>query len=153
MYILVHPPQSQCCVRQKLGSAASCYLPWYPQSDPTRILMYVCSIVRTPARGLASKAMAASQYLKDLGEEVLEASRLTVARGSGPGGQSVNKTMNAVKVIHEPTGLSVSGATQVRIIQPTAPSELCLPFPVLLACVCDSLGVSPLRTACVASVH
>ena len=31
-----------------------------------------------------------------------------VARGSGPGGQSINKSKNKVQLIHRPTGISVS---------------------------------------------
>ncbi len=45
--------------------------------------------------------------LQQLAEVVEKESKQFVARGSGPGGQSINKTMNAVTMIHEPTGLIV----------------------------------------------
>ena len=45
--------------------------------------------------------------LQHLRDAVQQESRQYVARGSGPGGQSVNKTMNAVTLIHDPTGLIV----------------------------------------------
>jgi hypothetical protein len=39
--------------------------------------------------------------------------RFDISRGSGPGGQKRNKTSNAVRLTHEPTGLSVT-ATESR---------------------------------------
>ena len=44
-----------------------------------------------------------SKYPKLRDEDVSKA----FARGSGPGGQSVNKANNAVRLKHEPTGVSV----------------------------------------------
>jgi peptide chain release factor len=36
----------------------------------------------------------------------------TFCRGSGPGGQSVNKSMNKVRLVHIPTGISVASHDQ-----------------------------------------
>jgi peptide chain release factor len=38
---------------------------------------------------------------------VMKESSVHIARGSGPGGQSINKTKNSVMIIHEPTGVAV----------------------------------------------
>lgn len=43
----------------------------------------------------------------------LEQCRLEMFRGSGPGGQKRNKTSSAVRLTHQPTGLSAS-ATEMR---------------------------------------
>ncbi|KJA20240.1 hypothetical protein HYPSUDRAFT_142437 [Hypholoma sublateritium FD-334 SS-4] len=45
------------------------------------------------------------RVIPDLREEDLEE---TFVRGSGPGGQSINKTENNVQLVHKPTGLRVA---------------------------------------------
>src|SRR5688572_7292911 len=46
-------------------------------------------------------------------EHLLAECRVDVYRGSGPGGQKRNKTSNAVRITHVPTGVSVT-ATESR---------------------------------------
>jgi hypothetical protein len=45
------------------------------------------------------------RFLSD--DELLGQCRMDVARGSGPGGQKRNKTSNAIRLIHLPTGIKV----------------------------------------------
>jgi hypothetical protein len=51
------------------------------------------------------------RFLSD--DQILKICRLDVHRGSGPGGQKRNKTSNAFRLTHEPTGLHVT-ATEAR---------------------------------------
>ncbi|TFY58580.1 hypothetical protein EVJ58_g6332 [Rhodofomes roseus] len=51
------------------------------------------------------KKAAKKRVVPELKEEDLEES---FVRGSGPGGQSINKTENNVQLLHKPTGLRVS---------------------------------------------
>jgi len=53
----------------------------------------------------ALKRAAAQRVVPELKEEDLEEK---FVRGSGPGGQSVNKTENNVQLLHKPTGIRVS---------------------------------------------
>jgi len=54
------------------------------------------------------------RFLTD--DTLLAQCRLDNYRGSGPGGQKRNKTSNAVRLVHEPTGLIVT-ATETRSLQ------------------------------------
>ena len=53
---------------------------------------------------------------KEFQAQVVKEAVVHVARGGGPGGQSVNKSMNAVTLIHGPTGLKVNGAILRRSV-------------------------------------
>jgi protein subunit release factor B len=59
---------------------------------------------RAAAQLRDSERRAARAALRDA---VVHDTAVHVARGSGPGGQSVNKTKNAVTLIHAPTGTMV----------------------------------------------
>ncbi|KAF5331059.1 hypothetical protein D9619_006019 [Psilocybe cf. subviscida] len=64
----------------------------------------------TPAGALprnfsALRRVSKERVLPELREEDLEESFI---RGSGPGGQSINKTENNVQLVHKPTGLRVA---------------------------------------------
>ncbi|KAI0668518.1 RF-1 domain-containing protein [Trametes maxima] len=54
-----------------------------------------------------------SRVIPELKEEDIEES---FVRGSGPGGQSVNKTENNVQLLHQPTGIRV-GCQETRSLQ------------------------------------
>ena len=45
--------------------------------------------------------------IPDSNEELLRECRVQVFRGSGPGGQSVNTSDSAVRLVHEPSGFVV----------------------------------------------
>jgi len=47
---------------------------------------------------------------------LLQATRIEITTGSGPGGQNRNKTQNAVRLIHEPSGVVVT-ATERRSLE------------------------------------
>ncbi|KAF7304652.1 hypothetical protein MKEN_01179100 [Mycena kentingensis (nom. inval.)] len=53
----------------------------------------------------ALKAASKNRVVPELREEDLEE---TFVRGSGPGGQSVNKTRNNVQLVHRPTGIRIT---------------------------------------------
>ncbi|KAE9400772.1 hypothetical protein BT96DRAFT_818761 [Gymnopus androsaceus JB14] len=66
------------------------------------------SDVTSPKRSMNYSALKRASSLRkipELKEEDLEES---FVRGSGPGGQSVNKTENNVQLLHKPTGFRVS---------------------------------------------
>ena len=51
------------------------------------------------------KAFRSVRFLSD--DELLRQCRVDVTRGSGPGGQKRNKTSNAIRLTHLPTGIQV----------------------------------------------
>jgi len=55
--------------------------------------------------------MNTSRFLTD--DQLFAQCRMDTYRGSGPGGQKRNKTSNAVRLVHKPTGLFVT-ATESR---------------------------------------
>ncbi|KAF8911154.1 RF-1 domain-containing protein, partial [Gymnopilus junonius] len=58
-----------------------------------------------PRHFSALKKAHKERVVPELREEDLEE---TFVRGSGPGGQSINKTENNVQLVHKPTGIRVS---------------------------------------------
>lgn len=60
---------------------------------------------RTSLHFSALKREHRQRVIPELQEEDLEES---FVRGSGPGGQSINKTENNVQLLHKPTGIRVS---------------------------------------------
>lgn len=61
-----------------------------------------------------STGKAPSRLLND--DALLSECRVDLYRGSGPGGQKRNKTANAVRLVHEPTGTLVT-ATESRSLR------------------------------------
>lgn len=58
-----------------------------------------------PLHYSALKKASQKRVIPEIGEEDLEES---FVRGSGPGGQSINKTENNVQLLHKPTGIRVT---------------------------------------------
>ena len=75
-------------------------------------------IAHSPRRGRASRsrwyAGVSMHNLDQQSEIVLDPRDLEIvaARAGGPGGQNVNKTSSAVRVLHRPTGLAVRASDQ-----------------------------------------
>ena len=88
--------------------------------DAPRVLAVECGthalVARSPSRGKAARkrwfagvALLAAASERALGDANLDARDLevTAMRPSGPGGQNVNKTSTAVRVLHRPSGITV----------------------------------------------
>lgn len=76
----------------------------------------------------------------EIREEVLAKSVMHIARGGGPGGQSINKTMNAVTLIHEPTGVKVRCSLLPPVFARVDSTGWSVPVMcVVNVCVCVSL--------------
>ncbi|ESK96917.1 hypothetical protein Moror_6495 [Moniliophthora roreri MCA 2997] len=76
------------------GTIEPAALPDPPSSSPNRPMYYS-----------ALKKAHKERKIPELKEEDIQES---FVRGSGPGGQSVNKTENNVQLLHKPTGIRVS---------------------------------------------
>jgi hypothetical protein len=71
--------------------------------------------MQLPARTSSQAAPERSvRFLSD--DALLAACRADIYRGSGPGGQKRNKTSNAVRLVHLPTGIIVT-ATESRSLR------------------------------------
>jgi putative peptide chain release factor H len=88
--------------------------------DAPRVLAGECGshalVARSPSRGKAARKrwFAGVGLLVAAEEQDLEGAcfaasdlQITAMRASGPGGQNVNKTSTAVRVLHRPSGISV----------------------------------------------
>jgi putative peptide chain release factor H len=93
--------------------------------DAPRVLAGECGthalVARSPSRGKAArKRWFAGVWLLEAAEErVAEGDpidandlEITAMRASGPGGQNVNKTSTAVRVLHRPSGITVRMADE-----------------------------------------
>jgi putative peptide chain release factor H len=88
--------------------------------DAPRVLAGECGthalVARSPSRGKAARKrwfagvslLPAEEERASEGEEIdARDLEITAMRPSGPGGQNVNKTSTAVRVLHRPSGISV----------------------------------------------
>jgi peptide chain release factor 2/peptide chain release factor len=93
--------------------------------DATRVLAGECGthalVARSPSRGKAARkrwfaGVALLEAAEDRapGEPPIDANdlQITAMRASGPGGQNVNKTSTAVRVLHRPSGITVRMADE-----------------------------------------
>jgi peptide chain release factor 2/peptide chain release factor len=93
--------------------------------DAPRVLAGECGthalVARSPARGKAARkrwfagvALVAAAEERADGEAPIDANdlQITAMRASGPGGQNVNKTSTAVRVLHRPSGITVRMADE-----------------------------------------
>lgn len=84
-----------CLIRLSVNSTTDNAIPSSPSHIPPAVPRYYSQL---------KKAHKVRQ-IPELREEDLEES---FVRGSGPGGQSVNKTENNVQLLHKPTGIRVA---------------------------------------------
>jgi peptide chain release factor 2/peptide chain release factor len=93
--------------------------------DAPRVLGGECGthalVARSPSRGKAARKrwFAGVALLRAAEERVMEEQaidandlQITAMRASGPGGQNVNKTSTAVRVLHRPSGITVRMADE-----------------------------------------